>query len=79
MRIDDAVYLGNNIMSDFFDRITFYLKIPIAHKSIDVHMKDTNKLIRTYVTIPYAMPHAINPDLFTSKLIPNLFLPLLTK
>lgn len=79
MQIDDAVYLGNSIMSDFFDRISFYLKIPIAHKSISVYAKDTNKLIRTYVTIPYTKTHEIKPDLFRLKLIPDLFLPLLAK
>jgi hypothetical protein len=79
MRIDDAVKVGNSIMSDFFDKITFYYRIPIAHKCIDVYARDTKKLLRKYVTIPYTTPLTLNLDVFKSQTIPGLFSPYITK
>ncbi|MHB1142409.1 MAG: methylamine utilization protein MauJ [Sulfuricaulis sp.] len=78
-RIDDAVAVGNRIMSDFFDRVTFYYRIPIAHKSIDVHAKESNQLLRKYVTIPYTTPLTLNPDAFRSQIVPDIFSPFLAK
>ncbi len=71
--------VGNRIMADFFDRVTFYCGIPIAHKSINVHAKESNQLLRMYVTIPYTTPLTLNPDVFKSQIIPDIFSPFLAK
>lgn len=79
MKIDEAVYLGHKVMTEFLDRITFYLGIPIDYKGINVYTDLSSQVTRLYQTIPYSEPVNLRLDEILSHNFSPLLSPILTK